>query len=162
MFRRTFLAAALAAGTVMPVSAHHDGDTFANAGITVSHAYTVAGSATAHAIEVFVTIENASDTAVTLTAAEIDFAAPGVFQAPTVDDQGVLAVRDIAAVEIAAGQTLTMQPGGIHIVFNDVQQPLAPGDHFHAHLDFADLGEIEIEVEVERADEQEHQHDDLG
>ncbi|ETX13706.1 hypothetical protein OCH239_08850 [Roseivivax halodurans JCM 10272] len=162
MFMRTIAAASAALLLAIPVTAHHDGEAARDSGIVVSHAYTIEAGATAHSIDVFVTIENTTDTPAVLTAAEVDFAEPGVFQAPSVDDSGKMSIREIAALEIAPGQMLTMQPGGIHIVFHDVQERVEAGDHFHAHLEFEGVGEIEIEVEVEHADE-EHDHDeDVG
>ena len=162
MFMRTIAAASAALLLAVPVTAHHDGESASAAGISVSHAYTIEAGAMAHSMEVFVTIENTGDTPAVLTGAEVDFAERGVFQAPSVDDDGRMSVREISALEIAPGQTLTMQPGGIHIVFHDVQERVAAGDSFHAHLDFEKAGEIEIDVEVERADEA-HDHDaDVG
>lgn len=149
MFRRSFLAATLAAAAALPAIAHHDGDQYGAGQVVVSHAHTVAVSGTAHAIDVFVTIENTGETPVTLTGAEVDFAAPGVFQAPSVAEDGTMSIREVSQVEIAPGQTITMQPGGLHIVFNDVQQPVEAGAHFHAHLLFADMPEVEVDVEVE-------------
>lgn len=158
MFRNALRTAAFLVASVVPAMAHHDGDTFDLNGITVSHAHTVAISATAHSMDVFLTIENTSEKPVTLTGASVDFAAAGVFQAPVVNDSGTMSVTEIAALEIAPGQTLTMQPSGVHIVFHDVKRALAEGDHFHATLSFEALGDIEIEVEVEHAEDH-HDHD---
>ncbi|SLN73389.1 hypothetical protein ROJ8625_03926 [Roseivivax jejudonensis] len=152
MFQRTLFATAIAAASVMPAFAHHDGDTASTSGIVVSHAHTVEVSATAHSMDVFLTIENTSDVAVTLTGASVDFAADGVFQAPSVDDSGKMSVREVTALEIAPGQVLTMQPSGVHVVFHDVKRAFEAGEHFHADLTFEDVGTLEIEVEVEAGD----------
>ena len=160
MFTKTFMrslaAAMLAVGLALPAYAHHDGEIFEQAGIQVSHAWTVETSAKAHAVEVYMTLENTGDRPVVLTGAEIDFAAPGVFQAQTIDSSGTLKTTEVARVEIAPGQSVTMQPGGLRLVFNDVKRVLHAGDHFHAHLDFAGVGEMEIEVDVEHSDEHDH------
>ena len=158
MIRKAFLAAALALAAALPAAAHHDGDTYAKDTVRVSHAWTEETAEMAHAIDVYMTIENTGEEPVTLTAAEVDFAQAGVFQAQVVGDDGTLRTREIKQVEIAPGQSVTMQPGGLHIVFNDVQRTLNAGDHFHAHLRFAQVGELEIEVEVE-GDHDDHEHD---
>jgi periplasmic copper chaperone A len=80
-WRSATLAAALLA---TPVLAHHDGDRFAAEAITVSHAWTVETSATAHAIEVFLTIDNEGEAPDRLVAASVRFADPAVFQAAVV------------------------------------------------------------------------------
>ncbi len=164
MIRHILIAAAFAVAAVMPATAHHDGEQFRKAGISVSHAWTGETGAMAHAIEVYMTIKNIGAEPVTLTGAEIDFAQPGVFQAQAVGDDGTLRTREVATVEIAAGQSVTMQPGGLRIVFNDVQRRLFAGDHFHAHLQFAEIGELEIEVEVEKVgdEEQDGETEELG
>jgi hypothetical protein len=159
MIRHILIAAAFALAAVMPATAHHDGEQYRKGDISVSHAWTGETGAMAHAIEVYMTIENHGSEPVTLTGAEIDFAQPAVFQAQAVGNDGTLRTREVATVEIAAGQSVTMQPGGLRIVFNDVQRALRAGDHFHAHLQFAEIGELEIEVEVEKVGEDEHDHD---
>ena len=160
MIRKFCIAAALALVAALPATAHHDGDIYAKENVQVSHAWTAETASMAHAIEVYMTIENAGDEPVTLTGAEVDFAKAGVFQAQVVGDDGTLRTKDVKAIEIAAGQSVTMQPGALHIVFNDVQQVLHAGDHFHAHLQFAEAGELEIEVEVEAPDD--HHGEELG
>ena len=160
---RIFLAAStLAAAAAWPVTAHHDGDTAVLGNISISHAWTAETASMAHAVEVYVTVENTGREPVTLTGAGVDFAAPGVFQAPAVRSDGTMSTSDISAVEVGAGQTITMQPGGLHIVFNDVQDILSAGKHFHARLEFAEAGEVEIEVLVEPSSVIEQDANDLG
>jgi periplasmic copper chaperone A len=65
-------------------------------------------------------------------------------------------VTEVPAIEIAPGQTVTFQPGGIRIVLPNVQRHYSEGDHFHMMLEFETAGEIEIEVDVEAQD---HDHD---
>jgi hypothetical protein len=138
--------AGLLAGTAL---AHHDGDIFAAGDIRVSHAWTGETSAKAHAVEVYLTIANTGQTADRLLAAEAHFAEPAVFQAQILAGDGSLTTEEVVSVEIAAGQQITFQPGGLRIVLNDVQQSLMAGDHFHLELTFAKAGTLEIDVEVE-------------
>jgi len=162
MIRNILIAAVFAVVAVMPASAHHDGEQYRTGNVSISHAWTGETGAMAHAIEVYMTIQNNGSEPVTLTGAEIDFAQPAVFQAQVVGEDGGLRTREVATVEIAPGQSVTMQPGGLRLVFNDVQRRLFAGDHFHAHLQFANIGELEIEVEVEQADENGDQAGDDG
>lgn len=149
---RTVLASlALAITAVLPAAAHHDGHIFTKGAAKVSHAWTVETGKTAHAVEIYMTIENTGDAPIRLTGASVRLADAGVFQSPVVGDDGALSVRELTAVEIAPGQSITMQPAGLHIVFNDVQRTLRAGGHFHATLTFAEIGALEIDVDVERA-----------
>ena len=72
---------------------------------------------------------------------------------------GALSVREIPAVEIAAGQTLTFQRGGITLVLDNVQRPLEGGQHFDMVLEFAKAGTVEVEVEIEEPHGHEGDHD---
>lgn len=149
MFKTAFAALAVAALAAVPAIAHHDGDVFKAGAMKVSHAWTEEVSATAHAVEVYLTVTNTGETADRLVAAEAHFAEAAVFQASVLADDGSLKVREVASVEIGAGQQVTFKPGGIVIVLNDVQQSLMAGDRFHLDLTFETAGTLEIDVEVE-------------
>jgi copper(I)-binding protein len=152
-WRGAALAAALLA---TPVVAHHAGEYFQAGDMRVSHAWTVETAATSDAVEVFLTIANDGEAADRLVGASARFSGPALFQAPVVDGDGVLQVREVPAIEIAAGQSVTFQPGGIRIVLPDVQRHFSEGDHFHMVLEFETAGPLEIDVDVEDRD---HRHD---
>jgi len=139
----------IAALTASPATAHHDGDVVQRAGVSVGHAWTAEPAAMSHAVEVYLTIENTGREAVRLTGATTSFSAPGVFQALVVGADGAASVREVPAVVVQPGQTVTFQPGGLRIVLNDVKRALGAGRHFDLDLEFAGVGEIEIDVEVE-------------
>lgn len=159
--RRLVPAALVAALLAAPVMAHHDGEIVTAGALRLSHAWTEETGATAHAIEVYLTIENTGAEPDRLVAARTDFTRPAMFQAPVLQADGTLAVQEVAALEIAPGQSLTLQPGSIHLVLNDVKRRLEGGEHFDLVLEFARAGAVEIEVEIEHADEEgEHDHEE--
>lgn len=139
--------AALLAAT--PVLAHHAGEIVAAGDIRVSHAWTEETAAMAHAVEVYLTVENVGEAADRLVAARTDFSQDGVFQATVLDADGSVVVREVAAVQVAPGQSITFQPGGIHIVLNDVKRHLVAGEHFDLTLEFETAGTLTVEVEIE-------------
>jgi copper(I)-binding protein len=59
---------------------------------------------------------------------------------------------------IPAGQSVTLAPGGFHIMFMDLKEPLVEGSKVPVTLTFATAGTIEIELVVGsiNADEPEH------
>jgi periplasmic copper chaperone A len=66
----------------------------------------------------------------------------------------------VQAVEIAPGQTLTFQPGGVHLVLQSVQRAFEHGQHFDLALTFEKAGTVEVEVEIEELEhEDEHEHE---
>ena len=107
----------------------------------------------AHAVEVYVTMWNEGESPDKLIGAEVPFADDAVIQAQSVNDDGALKMRDLKSVALQPDQAITMHPQGIRLVFNDVQRVLRAGDSFHAHLEFADAGEIEIEITVMAPDQ---------
>jgi copper(I)-binding protein len=157
-------AAALAAILAAPAVgfAHHAGEVFRLGDeVMVSHAWTEETGETSHSVDVFLTIENQGDAAVRLVAATTGFSDAGRFQAPVLGDDGALAIREVPAIEVAPGQTVTFQPGGVHIVLPNVKQGFEGGEHFDMTLDFGEAGTVAIEVEVEHHDgEAEHDHDE--
>ncbi|MGF1563158.1 MAG: copper chaperone PCu(A)C [Geminicoccaceae bacterium] len=143
----------------VPALAHHDGHVFQAGDLHISHIWTEETGETAHAIEVYLTVENEGDTADRLIAAQTEFSQPGVFQASVLGADGALQVADVPSIEIAPGQMITFQPGGVHIVFNDVQRHLEGGEHFDMVLTFEQAGVVEVEVEIEHHDDHDHDHD---
>lgn len=65
------------------------------------------------------------------------------------DERGVKQMRPLAdGLEIPAGETVTLQPGGYHLMLIDLTEDLAPGQTFELTLTFAEAGEVTITVEV--------------
>lgn len=149
MFKKVLAGLAVAGLLSAPALAHHVGDVAAAGTMKASHAWTPQTSAMAHAVEVYLTITNEGEEADRLVAAATDFTQDAVFQAPLLGEDGTLKVREVAAIELAPGQQITFQPGGLVIVLNDVKQVLTAGDEFHLDLTFEKAGFLEVEVVVE-------------
>ena len=61
---------------------------------------------------------------------------------------GIAKMRPMAALDLPAGQNVTLQPGGVHIMLIGLKAPLKPGEHFPLTLHFAKAGTREITVAV--------------
>ena len=48
------------------------------------------------------------------------------------------------AVPIRAGETVTFEPGGDHVMLVDIEKPLIPGETITATLIFERAGEMEV------------------
>ena len=153
------LAALAALLFAVPALAHHDGEIFSAGALKVSHLWTEEVGPTAHAVPVYLTIRNTGTEADRLVGASTAFSDAGKFQAPVLSEDGALAVREIPAVEVGAGQTLTFQRGGITLVLDDVKRPLEAGQHFDMVLEFANAGRVEVEVEIEEPHGHDGDHD---
>ncbi|MBS1211189.1 MAG: copper chaperone PCu(A)C [Proteobacteria bacterium] len=51
-------------------------------------------------------------------------------------------------IDLPAGQSVALQPGGLHIMFIDLKAPLKEGDKFPLKLKFEKAGEITVDVHV--------------
>ncbi len=78
------------------------------------------------------------------------------------NDQGVLRMRQIPSLAIAAGDTVAMQPMGSHIMIVGVRQRLAAGEQFTLQLQFEHAGSLKVPVSIKPLDylpgEEHHHH----
>lgn len=65
-----------------------------------------------------------------------------------VDAQGVARMREVPAIELPANSTVELQPGGLHLMFIDLERPLQAGTRFPLTLLLENAGEVQLEVEV--------------
>jgi periplasmic copper chaperone A len=68
----------------------------------------------------------------------------------TMSMQGdVMRMRQVEAIELPAGQTVELKPGGLHVMFIGLKAPLKVGDTFPMTLRFEKAGEVTVQVNVE-------------
>ena len=67
----------------------------------------------------------------------------------TMSMQGdVMQMRQIDAVELPAGRKVELKPGGLHVMFMGISQPLKLGTKVPVTLRFEKAGEVKVEFEV--------------
>lgn len=66
----------------------------------------------------------------------------------TVMDEGMMRMRSRMPLEIGPGQSVTLEPGGLHVMLMKLTGPLTANDHFELLLRFRDGIEVATEVEV--------------
>ncbi len=63
---------------------------------------------------------------------------------------GVMKMRPVVGgIEIKPGQTVTLDPGGYHVMFVGLKDQLKQGGHFKATLQFAKAGKVDVDFVVE-------------
>ena len=65
-------------------------------------------------------------------------------------DGSVMKMRPVEALDLPAGQPVTLKPGGYHIMLTGLAKPLEAGQSFPLTLDFAKAGTRQVTVTVEK------------
>lgn len=101
---------------------------------------------------VYVGLENRGREADRLLSVTTDVAATTAMHESTVEG-GVMRMREVSAIDIAAGATVAMAPGkGPHLMLGGLSRPLKEGDRFVLNLRFERAGPTSVSVWVQAAD----------
>lgn len=94
----------------------------------------------------FVTLTNTGDGPDTLLEVRADV--PKVEIHRTLMQDGRAMMRPAGAIEIGAGETVSLEPGGLHIMFMGLPDPFELGETVPVTLVFEHAGEVEIDMPV--------------
>ena len=64
-------------------------------------------------------------------------------------DGDVMRMRQVDAIDVPAGRTVELKPGGLHVMFMDLKAPLKTGTRFPLTLRFEKAGEVQVQVQVQ-------------
>ena len=67
-----------------------------------------------------------------------------------VADGGMMRMRRVERIDLAAGETVTFQPGGLHVMLIGLTRQLEPGQQVDLTLIFADGSRKQIEAPVRK------------
>lgn len=67
----------------------------------------------------------------------------------TVMEDGVAKMRQVTGLEIKPGETVEFKPGGMHVMFMGLKQPLAQGQRVKGTLVFEKAGTVAVEFRVQ-------------
>lgn len=105
----------------------------------------------------YVTLHNPSGSAVVLTGGSTPAAALVEIHQSSQED-GMWRMRKLGGLEIPAGGSVSMTPGGVHLMLFDLGKPLREGDSIPLQLEF-DTGEtLDVVIEVKAIDAGAHRH----
>ncbi len=130
--------APVAAETAAPVTAvvHAEGAT----------AYATAAGSTNGAV--FLTLHNQQTAADKLVGASSPVATTVELHESAVDANGVATMTKVDAIEIPAGQQVSLKPDGYHIMLLGLNAPLTEGTPFDITLDFENAADVTLPVTV--------------
>jgi periplasmic copper chaperone A len=64
----------------------------------------------------------------------------------------VMRMRQLDAIELPAGKTVELKPGGMHLMLMGLKAPLKAGDNIALKLKFEKAGEVTVQAKVRAAD----------
>lgn len=65
-------------------------------------------------------------------------------------NDGVMTMRMLpSGIPLAPGQSVTLKPGGLHIMFVNLAAPLKQGGKFNASLEFEKAGKVEVSFDIQ-------------
>jgi copper(I)-binding protein len=106
---------------------------------------------------VFMSLENRSDQDQALVAAESDVSE--IVELHThIEEGGMMRMRRIEKIDVPAGETVILQPGGLHVMLIGLQQALEPGQTIDLTLVFEDGSRMPVQAPVRRIEMQPKNH----
>jgi periplasmic copper chaperone A len=96
----------------------------------------------------YVTIESAAGDRLVGAAVPTDVAAGVQFHETVVGDDAALTMRQVTAVDLASGEAVAFEPGGLHMMLIDLVEPLESGSSFELTLTFAEAAPVTVSVVV--------------
>ena len=66
-------------------------------------------------------------------------------------DGDIMRMRQVDNIEVEAGQSVDLKPGGLHVMLIGLTGPLEEGSSFPLTLTFEHAGEVTVQVKVESA-----------
>ena len=94
------------------------------------------------------TLTNNSAENITLTAVETAACGRTELHISTMTD-GVMSMRPMSdGIDVPAGETVTLEPGGLHVMCLDKPSALEAGDEAQLHLRFEGADDVMISAEI--------------
>lgn len=101
----------------------------------------------------FMTLSNQSERDVALLAGESPAAEVVELHTHSMDG-GMMRMRRVDQIQVPAGQTVELKPGGLHVMLIGLTAPLSPGDTIDLSLGFDDGSQQALSVPVKRINPQ--------
>lgn len=138
-----FSARAALVATILLVAACSSGS-----GIRIGDAWARISLGPAEPTAAYFTITNTSGQADRLLSASSPIASAVGIHQTTTDASGMTGMSAMSGIDVAAGATVTLDPGGMHLMITGLTKPLNVGDSVELHLVFQHAGTIVVTAEV--------------
>ena len=143
--RGFFIAAVLAIAAI--VSGAVQAYEFKVGDLLIDHPWARASIGQAKAGAAYLVVSNGGSEMDRITAAETPVAKRAELHTHIMEG-GVMKMRSVGAVEVAPGEPVVFQPGGLHVMLMGLKAPLKEGESFPLTLKFEKAGKVEIQVKI--------------
>lgn len=133
----------LAAAFALPATAHD----YTLGDLQIIHPWARASAGNAMNGAVYVEIVNGGSAPDRLIAAATPAATHAELHT-NISENGVMKMRPVEAIDIAPGQHVVLEPGGLHLMLMGLVAPLVEGDSFPITLTFEKAGSLEVSAKV--------------
>jgi copper(I)-binding protein len=96
----------------------------------------------------YMKIRNTGEEVVKLTGLRTDLAMMPEIHRTSTNAEGVSSMAPAGEIEIAPGDAVALEPGGLHVMLMRLQRAMVEGGSFFLTLDFSDGGEVVVEIPV--------------
>ena len=145
LIEATIWAMVVALCLAVPASAHG----FKVGDLTIGHPWTRATPGGAKIGGGYLSITNNGTTPDRLVGVSLSVADRGEIHEMKMDN-GVMTMRPLAdGIAIKPGETVKFAPGGYHLMFMDLKEPLKEGTMVKGQLQFEKAGKVDVEYKVD-------------
>lgn len=120
-----------------------------DAGPQVTEAWARASAMVQNAGALYMTIEGGGeDTAVTGVSVPSEVAMMSMLHETAMNDEGAMSMSMVPQIEVPAGGSVSLEPGGFHVMMMDLVETLEVGRTFDVTVSFSDGTEVTVTAEV--------------
>jgi len=118
--------------------------------VKVEQAWARATASSARAAALYMTLVNKGGADDRLVSVSTPVAGKAEVHSTTTEN-GVTRMRPVEALDVKAGTSTILKPGGYHVMLTDLKAPLVAGQSFAVTLTFENAGKIDATATVEKA-----------
>ena len=140
---------ALAALAALNTTAGGSATAFAGSeDVVVEGAWARASIGTSRPGAAYLTLRNKGDEVVTVTGIRTPIAIRPEIHRTSTNHKGVSSMAPAGDIGIAPGESVALEPGGLHAMLMRLQEPMIEGESFPMTLTFSDGGTVMVEVPI--------------
>lgn len=96
----------------------------------------------------YMVLHNQADRKTALVGVSSPIARTGELHTMDIDDDGMMSMQRILALDIDADDQVTLAPGGDHLMFIGLEETLTEGEQYPVTLEFADGTRMTVDFEA--------------